>query len=359
MLKRSARLLVSSAAVAVDRAVTLAAERASAGRRRKNPAESLGHGARLAALDEMKRLYPEQGDGGFFPSPRAIEPQERVVRWTTAGDRVFDLCWPSIEHTFLPELEPRYGRFLQNHVATARLLTRGEPRPVAILIHGYLGGAFNMEQRVWPIEWLMRMGLDVALFVLPFHGPRADPKRAAPPFPSSDPRMTNEGFRQAMTDLRELVRYLSERGHPAVGVMGMSLGGYSTALAATLEDQLAFAIPIIPLASVADFARYHGRLGKDHEQTALQHAALESVHRIVSPVHRPPRLPPERLMVIGARADRITPVEHARRLAHHFGVPLHSWAGGHLLQVGRADAFRKVGRFLGELGLTERRPPRR
>ena len=125
-----------------------------------------------------------------------------------------------------------------------------------------MGGHHAFEQRVWPVEWLGRLGLDVALFVLPFHGRRADPTRKRPPpFPGSDPRMTNEGFRQTVADLGDLMYWLRARGHPAVGVMGMSLGGYTTALFATVEPELAFAVPIIPLASLADFARDQRRLG--------------------------------------------------------------------------------------------------
>src|SRR5690606_2621728 len=158
----------------------------------------------------------------------------------------------SDDATFVSELGQRYARYTHNRVATARVFLHREPRPVAILVHGYLGGQFSVEQRVFPVEWLLRIGLDVALFVLPFHGMRGDPeRRAAPPFPGSDPRMTNEGFRQAMADFRDLVHWFRERGHPSVGVMGMSLGGYTSALAATLEPELAFAIPIIPLASLA------------------------------------------------------------------------------------------------------------
>ncbi len=358
MITRRAQHLISPLAAALDRAVTLAASRATAKRRRRNPSESLGHEGRMAALEEICSLYPEGEGLEFFPTPRPISPQERPFRWHETGSKVVDLCWSSEEPTFLSDLGARYHRFTNNRVATARLFTAGAPRPVAILIHGYLGGTFSLEQRVWPIEWLSHLGLDVALFVLPFHGVRADPGRSTPPFPSSDPRFTNEGFRQAMLDLRGLCAHLTTRGHPAVGIMGMSLGGYCTALAATLESELAFAIPIIPLASVADFARDHGRLGRASQQTALQHGALERAHRVVSPLHRSPRIPAARVMIIGAKADRITPVEHARRLAHHFGAPLHSWPGGHLLQLGRGDAFRKIGHFLADLGVAERRPKR-
>jgi len=224
-----------------------------------------------------------------------------------------------------------------------------------VLVHGYMAGHFALEQRVWPIEWFQRIGLDVALFVLPFHGVRANPeRRGAPPFPGADPRMSNEGFRQAIGDLHSFVDWLRARGHRAVGVMGMSLGGYTMALSATVIPDLAFAVPIIPLASLADFARDQGRLGSNPEQRAAQHAALERVYRVVSPLHRKSLIAPERVLVIGARADRITPMSHAKSLARHFSSRLEAWPGGHLLQLGRAESFRRIGRLLGELGLATR-----
>jgi hypothetical protein len=50
----------------------------------------------------------------------------------------------------------------------------------------------------------------------------------------------------------------------------------------------------------------------------------------------------ERVLVVGARADRITPIGHARRIATHFSAPLVAFRGGHLLQLGRDRAFDRV-----------------
>jgi pimeloyl-ACP methyl ester carboxylesterase len=225
---------------------------------------------------------------------------------------------------------------------------------VAILIHGYLGGVHRTERRVWPIQFLHRIGMDVALFVLPFHGPRARRRLGGrPPFPGADPRVTNEGFRQAMADLRDFVGWLHER-HPSIGVMGMSLGGLSTALAATVEPRIAFAIPIIPLASIADAARYNGQLGRTPEQTAEQHRALDRVYSLTSPLYRKPVLPPTAMLVIAGEYDRITPLEQAQKLATHFGCRLETMPGAHLLQIGRSEKFRSIGRFLNELGVVQR-----
>ena len=136
--------------------------------------------------------------------------------------------------------------------------------------------------------------------------------------------------------------------------MGMSLGGYTTALLATIEPSLAFAVPVIPLASIADFARDHGRFVGTPEEQSHQHRALESSMRVVSPLGRTPRVPSERVLIVAAEADRITPIAHAHRLAAHFGARMETFHGGHLLQFGRSRAFREVGRLLGRLGLLER-----
>jgi predicted alpha/beta hydrolase family esterase len=136
--------------------------------------------------------------------------------------------------------------------------------------------------------------------------------------------------------------------------MGMSLGGYTTALLASVEPQLGFAVPIIPLASIADFARDQGRLGTD-EEARLQHAALEAANATVSPLARAPLVARERLLVIGAEADAITPIAHAERIAAHWSAPLVRIHGGHLLQFGRRDAFRAVGGLLRSIGVMKSR----
>jgi pimeloyl-ACP methyl ester carboxylesterase len=266
------------------------------------------------------------------------------------GGEVVDAYWPS---AFIPHSEAvadRYLGYAENRVAAARLfLHKGRPRPAVLLLHGYRAGQWAVEERVWPIEWLFEKGLDVVLPVLPFHAVRAP--RGGPVFPGSDPRITNEGFRQSVFDLRALSRYLRDRGAPHVGAMGMSLGGYTTSLLATVDAELSFAVPMIPLASIAHLARSLGRFTGDAGEQRAQFEGLEAAHRAVSPLARPSRVDPGRMLVLAAEGDRITPIDHARWLAEHFGAPLHVFPGGHILQFGRADAFRAVGRLLGRLGL--------
>ena len=97
------------------------------------------------------------------------------------------------------------------------------------------------------------------------------------------------------------------------------------------------------------FAREQGELGAAPEAEAEEHALLERIYRVVSPLERRPLIASSRTLVVAAKADRITPVGHARKLAVHFGSPLVSWHGGHLLQLGRNAAFRRVEALLREL----------
>jgi pimeloyl-ACP methyl ester carboxylesterase len=317
--------------------------------------ETLSADARVAALQQSMPRYDaafQAGREAFFPEPPIpdVRTQPAGLRF---GKPAFDLTWHSGYAPFCPTAGSRYLSHAENHVAHARLFSRpGDPRPVVLLLHGYLTGPYRLEERLWPVRWLLARGLDVVLPVLPHHGPRKGKGR--PPFPDADPRFTVEGFRQAVGDLRGLIGWLLARGAPAVGAVGMSLGGYTSALLATIDARLDFVIPMIPLASIADFAQERGKLAGAPHEHATQHALLEQIYRVVSPLHAPPKVPRDGRMVIAAAQDQICPVRHAERLAEHFEVELLRFYGGHMMQLGRADAWRRIGRFLGERGLLGR-----
>jgi pimeloyl-ACP methyl ester carboxylesterase len=336
------RRLLSHAAAGLDRAVTLALRVAHAPTDYE-PNVGTGHEARVLALQAIIDRFEALDLTGFFPEPRAIEPLERTRGRYGALARA-ELSWQSLHDTFLPELSATFGETLENHVAVARVYTRAAPRPVAVLVHGYLFGKLAVDERVWPLRELDALGFDSALYVLPFHGRRANRAHVGrrPEFPGLDPRFASEGFRQAVTELRELMRLLRQRGHAKVGLFGMSLGGYTAALTATVDSTLDFLVPIVPLASLADFAREQGDLPEAPEPRALEHALLERAFRHVSPVHREPLVSPERVLVLGGKADRIVPISHARRIASHFHAELATFGGGHVLQWGMGEGFEKV-----------------
>jgi pimeloyl-ACP methyl ester carboxylesterase len=252
------------------------------------------------------------------------------------------------------EVGARFASFESNQWVHARRFLSGRvPAPTAIvLVHGYLGGALAAEAFVWPLNEFLKRGVDVILPVLPFHGRRNDRGLTAPPrWPGRDLTWALEGFRQVVADMRALVAWLRADGHQHVGMMGMSLGGFSTALLATVEPELAFAVPYIPLASFADWTRDAGQLKGSERERAELYTHLEEAHGLVSPLRRPLQIPKSRAFVAVGERDAVTPVSHGRRIAQHFDVPLEMFHGGHIVQAGRSVAFEKLFAMLEREGL--------
>lgn len=359
MLRRAQSLAAST----VDRLFHKVALSRGASSRARSAAESLGPTERVRALEAVAAYYGER-EALLYPSPPAMTP-EAVEHVLPDGGRRIDLRWTSAHRSLDPEAQVKLDGDERNARAVARLVLGPERgRPAIVLVHGYLGGQLAFEERAFAVPFLRSRGLDVALAVLPQHGERGARLSgmggklgiARPRFPSSDPRMTVEGFRQAILDLRTLVAHLLDvRGASAVGVMGMSLGGYTSALLATVEPRLSFVAPMIPLASIADFARADDRYVGTFTQQHEQHEALERAYASVSPLARPVLVPPAGRLVLGARADRITPPGHAEKLAAHFGVEVTWFHGGHLVQVGRRQGFARLMRTLEALELIPRR----
>ena len=358
MIASLKKRIVTPLSAGFDRAASRVIFGRSEQSRSRSAAESLGPSERLARLRDITAFYEGQGDAeAFFPRVPADDlREERVGRVGERGE-IVDVRWHS---ALLPLCrEPEVVRRLEsradvNHTAIVRHYRHVDrPRPTIVLLHGYLGGVFAIEEVAFPVRWLFERGLDVVLAVLPHHGPRGI-RGKRPLLPHSDPRITIESFRHGIVDLRTLASWLRARGAPAVGAMGMSLGGYTSALFATVEP-LDFVVPMIPLASIADFARDGDRLVGTATQRREQYEALERAHCIVSPLWRPSRVDPERTLVIAGSGDRITPPSHAEKLAEHLRARLHVFEGGHLLQVGRDEGFRELARMLARAGWLEPR----
>ncbi len=313
----------------------------------------LPHEARLARCRFVADLYSEvplQPPSAFFPLPPPIHPNVKHVRTmqvktATHGHkvRVDDLSWESGFEPYAAELRDTYLEGRENQTMHTRVFRSGHGRPAIIAIHGYLGGDYWVEEKQWPVRrWLKHM--DVAFPTLPFHA-RRNAKGKPPRFPALDPGFNNEGFRQAVHDIRGLIAYLRKSGAPKIVVIGASLGGFTTTLLATVASEVDFAVPMIPLASLADFARDHNRLGNPQETREL-HTVLESAYVISSPLSRPSLLPSERTFVIAGKNDRVTPLAHAVRVREHLGSDLFQMKGAHLLQIGRTEAFDELDRRL-------------
>lgn len=306
-------------------------------------------------LAEVTAFYDGLGET-FFPAPPPIAPEVRPVRAAPRDDReVVDLVWESSWLPAYPQVRDKYLAYAANRRVWARLLRHRSPRPAVICLHGYGGGRLAVEEWTFSARWLHSIGLDVALMALPFHGPRAE-RSGAPVFPNAGRiTRTNEGFGQAVFDVRALAGWLGERGASRVGLAGLSLGGYTSALLATVDPRLAFVVLLVPFASYAELVWRHGEhhlARRAAMEAGITREMLDAAFAIHTPTRRAPVIGGDRVMVVAGAADRVTTEAQARVLRAHFGAgPFHTFPGGHLLQVGRSDALREVARFLAGHGL--------
>jgi pimeloyl-ACP methyl ester carboxylesterase len=301
-----------------------------------------------------------------IPSPFFTTPDVPRMELDTQGDGplgtyVVDLTWKSDYEPYLDIARPMHAQLPENHTAHARWWTSGKGRPTIVILHGWGAGPHWMTARHFDVPYWLRHGYDVAAYVLPHHAMRTK-GMSGTLFPSTNPLRTNEGFGQAIYELRALAQFLRARGTSALGALGMSLGGYTAALWASVAGPqevggLEFAVALVPAVSFAQLFWHHGEHSDQRIRAAragVSEELLSETFAVHAPLSRPVRLPAERLAVIAGRGDRICPPEQAQQLAKHWGVEIQWFDGGHLTQIGRAEQFRNVRRQLGALGFAGR-----
>ncbi len=236
-------------------------------------------------------------------------------------------------------------------------------RPWLVCIHGYQMGSPAVDLAAFRAGWLHhRLGLNLLLPVLPLHGPRRIGAVSGDGFLSGDLLDTVHAEAQAVWDMRRLLSWIRAQGGSTVGVCGLSLGGYNTALLASVTDGLACAIPGIPLADFTRMYWWHGppRDMREAERAGLGPAAMEQVLRPVAPLALGPRVPKERRYIFGGTADRLVPPEQVRDLWRHWDRPKILWyPGAHVTFLLHGSVRRFLYEALCESGLVARDPERR
>ena len=270
------------------------------------------------------------------------------------------------ESGFAPRTgEPGRQRWLsyrRNRVAHAWLLEhRGRPRPWVVCVPGYRMGRPLVDFAGFRVHWLHRkLGLNVAVPVMPLHGPRSVGRRGGDGFLRGDFLDTVHAQAQAVWDVRRLARWLRAEGAPAVGVHGVSLGGYTAALLASLERNLDCVIAGIPAACFVRLIRTHAPRPAVRmlELFGVDFETLELLLRPVAPLAIAPRVPRARLFLYAGTADRLATADHARDLWLHWRRPRIAWyEGSHVSFLFEAKVEQLIEHALATSGLGRSRIP--
>jgi Alpha/beta hydrolase domain containing 18 len=257
-----------------------------------------------------------------------------------------------------PAVRESYASFEQNRVAWAQRWRHGaEPRPTLCVIHGFGASSYWLNSMFFNLPWLFAHGYDVLLYVLPFHGvrqPRAVPFSGWGLFAHGFAHF-NEAIFQGVYDLRVLIGHLGAEGVEQVGVTGLSLGGYTAALLAEVDDRIALSVPNAPVADMASLIQHwfpsNLLVAAGTSVAGIEREELRRALAVHSPLSYPPLIPPERRMIIGGLGDRLAPPEQAEMLCRHWdGCRLHWFAGNHVLHWGRGVYQREMLEFMQQAG---------
>jgi pimeloyl-ACP methyl ester carboxylesterase len=226
----------------------------------------------------------------------------------------------------------RWLGYTANEHEYALLLRHPKPRPWLVCVHGTEMGRAALDLALFR-SWRLHedLGLNVVMPVLPMHGPRARglPKGAI--FPGEDVLDDVHATAQAVWDIRRLLSWIRrEEPDSQIGLNGLSLGGYITALVASLERGLTCAILGVPVADLVGLLGRHSGLGHDDPRRHTMKLA-EQIGRMTSPLSLAPLVPLRGRFIYAGVADQVVhPREQVARLWEHWGKPEIVWYhGGH------------------------------
>ncbi|MBA56958.1 MAG: hypothetical protein CMK89_21120 [Pseudomonadales bacterium] len=294
-------------------------------------------------------------DEEVFHQPRPMPEFEvtEVARPKGVVDGIFEqVQWPSVYNAI------NHQSHDNNDAAVAWYWRHGDkPRPTIVLVHGFLAPWWEVNEFYLGSRFLYELGCDVILKTLPHHGPRSRRAKnvSGMDFISRGIDALNHAVVQSTYDIRTLLDFLQRQGVEHMGITGVSLGGYTTALMAGLDKRFEFAIPLVPLVSLPD-AMMEWKPLDTIIKTAMRwyNVGMQEIRATTgfhSPLARPVLLPPERLMIIGGLGDKLATPRHSETLQQHWGnCALHWHAGAHAIPRQQQQTNQVKQAFLESIG---------
>jgi pimeloyl-ACP methyl ester carboxylesterase len=318
--------------------------------------------SQMLAEQEQLRFYTElaaeKNPALSFPKPTelprvASRRASPVAEWIAKGN-VQNIRFNSSFEAVNPALRDQCHSFKRNNVVHAQHWRHDDgPHPTLCVIHGFMGSPYLFNGLFFSLPWFFRSGYDVLLYVLPFHGSRAE---KGSPF-SGYGFFANgfagfaEAMAQAVHDFRSVIDYLEYTGVDRIALTGMSLGGYTSALIASVDDRLQAVIPNVPVVAPDQTVDEWFPANKVVELRKLLSRSEVDLTKAAtlfsSPLNYPPLAPKDRRLIITGLGDRLAPPEQAEMLWKHWDrCDFHWFPGNHILHVSQPDYLRRMTRFM-------------
>jgi dienelactone hydrolase len=224
-------------------------------------------------------------------------------------------------------------------------------RATVVALHGFSMGYPRIDAFALFAGQCFRAGFDVALLALPFHGSRtpADARFSGERFAVPHVARLNEAVRQAIYEIHVITEWLRQQTSAPVGLLGLSLGAYLSALMAGLKSNLDFVVPMVPPVCFGDLAwRFLSQSRYYRGATpAFSRQELRAGYRVHSPLTYVCRTEKRKILIVAGRGDQIVPPEHPHALWRHWDQPEIYWFSGSHLAPFRRGLL--ISRILGHL----------
>jgi hypothetical protein len=296
-------------------------------------------------LQAAQAFYGAQGwlaePIGYHRTPPAPDEIENASARTFSGPRVYRYEHLRFESGWEPHAgEPGRERWLAhplNGTAHVYVLRHEEPRPWLVGIHGFAMGTPLVNFAGFPVRMLHEeLGLNLAFPVLPLHGPRGSGGMSGGEVLTPDYLRMVHLFAQAVWDVRRTLAWIRTQGDQPIGLHGISLGGYVSALVAGLEPELGCVIAGIPAVDFPSLANDNQPwiMRRYGDELEVDWRLVRRVSHVVSPLEFAPVVPRERRFIYAGLADRVVKPYQPRALWRHWGEPeIHWFSGGHVLGI--------------------------
>ena len=278
---------------------------------------------------------------GYHRTPPPLTAVERRSAKTFAGSCLMDYEHVSFRSGFEPhDGEPGRERWLahpRNGRAHLYVLEHEEPRPWLVGVHGFAMGTPLINFSGFPVRMLHEeLGLNLAFPVLPLHGPRGVGGMSGGEVLTPDYLRMVHLFAQAVWDVRRTLAWIRAQSDQPIGLYGISLGGYVSALVAAFEAELACVVAGIPAVDFPSLANDNQPwiMRRYGDELEIPYHLVRAVSHVVSPLAFRPAVPRERRFIYAGVADRVVKPYQPRALWRHWDEPeIHWFSGGHVLGI--------------------------
>lgn len=288
-------------------------------------------------------------DGALFPPSSCPETVERVVVHGLLDGQIEDISFVGGFCETARTAIPTPLLATENQRVHARWWRHADQADTTVIaLHGWTMGDPRLSALTLMPGVLYRSGFDVVVVEMPLHGRRSpDLFHATALSPALDIGLANTAIGQAVADVRQLKAWLSCGHASRIGCVGVSLGGYVTALLASLENW-SFVVPMVPAVDLAEIAWNILRPSTTSEAQGRElRDLLTRAFSIHSPLNHRPLVARDHIMIVAGLRDRVIPSRQPQALWEHWQRPEIRWhRGGHAIPFAKTRVFEEVVEFL-------------